>query len=347
MPTEFSETACDALSEIYAIRDIDLNTVRPIASAEVEEEEVVVQQHKRELTAQQMPLLGDDAHREVMPSFLLSEPIQVLGLSSNIEAYLHGQGVVTLCDLIEGSVNQPEARAKAEEYVAGRPLYESATIDFEAWLRSVIGPVSPLRAHVALEPYGLERLYPLSPGQKIEWRRLDDARKQENAAQAWQEWREAGLTSRFYADAERVAKVLVLPWMRHRQGLAAGYELNERLERLAENMTSTSKILTCFQDNVCSGHFPLERSLCHADHGLFADSLDTAHLYDHLIEVVMTYFYRDTLVYEFEQLVALVQRELTKKWQTIDTAFTTRALRLSPQFRVRKGQTHTLQIRLA
>lgn len=352
-PTAFSEilrkSYSHGLEEIYALQDVDIKTVRQI------EIPVNAGKDKNGPTATirasgpaqiSLPLKG--GHRCAMASFILQEPIQVIGLPANLEAYLHGKGIATIASLLKEDLTaHKDIRAKTEEYIDSRPLDECDRINFGAWLRSVIGPVPPLKAHIALEPYGLEALYPLSPQQKVEWRRLDDTRKSDQAKQTWDQWRSQAVLTRFYESLKEITDAYLRPWIRQRQGLAVAYELYERLERVSENSAVAHGVIRCFEQNFCSGTFILEKHLCHADKGLYADTLETAQIYDQLIEHVMSYFYKEELVYDFHQLIDYVMRELVRRWDHFELSFVTKALRLSPQFRVRKGNNQKLQIWLA
>lgn len=351
-PTAFSDilsrSYSHGLEEIYAIQDIDVKTIRPL--------EVVVKPEKkssaqaftvRGLPPAQISLPLGSEFCGAMPSLVLQEPIQVIGLQPHLEAYLHGKGVTTVGALLkEDLTSQKEIAAKTSEYLDGRSLYECDRIDFGAFLRALLGPIQPMKAHIALEQYELEYLYPLNAQQKSEWRRLDEGRKREMASHTWEQLRiqSMGRFSEFMRD---ITDAFIKPWIRQRQGLAVAYELQERLERVSENIDEAQKVLSCLSQHFCNKAFMLHRHLCQADKGLYADCLETAYAYDQLLEVAMTYFYREELVYDFDQLVNYLSRELVRRWDRLDDFFVVKALRLSPQFRVRKGINQKLQIWLA
>lgn len=334
--------------EIYALQDVDLSTVRAIDA--IEQPEVKESKPSKICRSQppaqiSLPLGGQ--HCETMPSFVLEEPIQVLGLPAHLEAYLHGKKIEKIRTLIEeGELDKPEIASKFEDYTNGKLLYDCDRINFGAWLRSLLGHVPYLKAHIALEPYGLSYLYPLTPQLKVEWRRLDKAARLAAGAQTWEQWRTGGLASRFNESARKVADVYLRPWMRRRQGLAFGYELLERLERIGEDPDEARHVIQCLEANLTHS-FIFDRCLCHADNGLYADSLETSQAYDQLIDVAMTYFYNEHLIYDFDRIVDFLLKELARRWDHFDELFVIRALRYSPQFRVRKGVNQKLQVWLA
>lgn len=352
-PTAFNEilrrSYSHGLEEIYALQDIDVKTIRTIdidAAGPKKDQESSKTIRAHAIAQISLPL-GNE-HQCAMDSFLLQEPIQVIGLPAHLETYLHGRGIATIQALLdEDLTGHKDIESKTKEYINGRHLYECDRVDFGAWIRTVIGTVQPLKAHIALEAYGLEGLYPLSPQQKVEWRRLDEGRRRELAQQTWDQWKGQRTIDRFGETLRQMNDAFIRPWIRHRQGLAVRYELQERLERIAENSHQARQVITCFEQNFCLKAFILDRHLCHADKGLYADSLESAHAYDQLMEVVMTYFYRDDLIYDFQQLLDYLMRELVRRWDHFSEPFVIKALRTSPQFRVRKGENQKLKIWLA
>lgn len=334
------------LEEIYAIQDIDVRTIRPLEVASKVEKKAPAEFMRAQPPAQISLPLGAEFSGS-MPSFILHEPIQVIGLPQHLEAYLHGRGVMTVGSLLkEDLTTQKEIASKTAEYIDNRPLYECDRIDFGALLRAIMGQIQPVKAHVALESFGLEYLYPLTPQQKVDVRRLDDGRKREFATQTWEQLRVQCLP-RFVDFLREITDAFIKPWIRQRQGLAVAYELQERLERMGENATEAQSVLACLAHNFCGKAFILNRHLCQADKGLYADCLETAYTYDQLLEVAMTYFYKEDVVYDFDQLVGYLNRELVRRWDHLDEQFVVKALRLSPHFRVRKGNNQKLQIWLA
>jgi hypothetical protein len=349
-PTAFNEilrkSYSHGLEEIYALQDVDVKTIRTLDVSSKTEgaQSTTVRAH----AAAQIALPLGHEHQCAMDSFLLREPIQVIGLPQHLETYLHGKGIATIKELLEQDLSsQREIDAKTKEYIKGRHLYQCDRVDFAAWMRAVIGTVQPLKAHIALEAYGLEGLYPLTPQQKVEWRRLDEGRRRELAQQTWDQWKGQHIVDRFAETLREITDAFIKPWIRNRQGLAVKYELQERLERIAENSVQARQVITCFEENLCLKAFMLDKHLCVADKGLYADSLESANAYDQLIEVAMTYFYRDDLTYDFQQLFDYLMRELVRRWDHFSEPFVIKALRTSPQFRVRKGENHKLKIWLA
>lgn len=335
------------LEEIYALQDVDVKTIRAMDVSTSQEKETSAPTIRASTEPQISLPLGSE-HRCAMDSFLLQEPVEAIGLPAHLETYLHGRGIETVQALLnEDLTGHREIESKIHAYIDGRQLYDCDRVDFGAWMRSVIGTVQPVKAHIALESFGLESLYPLNPHQKVEWRRLDQARRGELAEQTWDQWSGQKVLNRFAESLGLITDAFIKPWMRHREGLAVQYEVRERLERIAENSAQAAQVIACFEHHFYSDEFILDRHLHHADKGLYADSLETAQAYDQLIQVAMTYFYREELVYDFQQLLDYMMRELIRRWDYYTEAFVVKALRLSPQFRVRKGNNHKLQIWLA
>lgn len=352
-PEKMNETVRQAyshgLEEIYAIQDVDVSTIRTIdVPSEDKPDSSKTEKVLPASVPAQISLPLDGEHQCSMASFILQEPIEVLELAPNLEAYLHGKEIRTIGALLEEDLSaRGDIERGLKNYIGDKALYECDRIDYRSFLRAIIGKSPQVKCHVALEEHSLESFYSLSAPQKIEWRRLDEKVKREIHDKTWSEWRESTPYRRFSDGAKEITNVFVKPWMRKRQGIALAYEIRERLCRVAENPVQAKAVINCIEENFCNFQFILDRQLCHADVGLYADSLETAHCYEQLMELAMTYFYRDDLTYDFQQLIGYIMKEVVRGWDPIDERFVKKALSLSPQFRVRRGKNKKLQIWLA
>lgn len=361
--TTFEETYKTAYSHgfevIYALENVDVKSICPIErQAPLFPEETAPSQRKQWVSDQYELDLGEE-YRGWMPSFLNGEPIQVLGLSRLAEKCLLEHGKQKLQDLIGvhlrdfvffkgmGQGHLDEIQQKLHCYLDGRALQKCYTVDFAAWMRSLVSVLDRKKTFVGVHPYQLSDLFTLSPMESVEVGRLPLEKRQEWMQEVLEQFRVEQRCQAVSIEMGKVINVFVKPWMRRRLGMASQYELTERLQRISENPTITTSVLHFFSDVYFDQMFPLSGYLDQVDEGLYCVDESIATLYRTIVKKARSYFYKSQVSYPLQQLIRFLEGEFAQCWQGFPDGFTKKVLMQSPHFRVRKSASGELVVRLA
>lgn len=343
------------LENIYALENVDIKTVRPlnpsIKTNPAKKFAYLCPSHL--LKNKQLTFNFGLSYKGTTEPFVLKEPLQVLGLTRYIENTLLGQGKRLLRDLVQeqitgfGQGHIDEIQQKLEEYLGGRHLQKATTIDFMAWLKSIVADIDRKKLGIALEPFGLSSLFSLSVGENVEVKRLTFEKKME-----WREEVEALLSNekkKLQVDKDfcEITEVFIKPWMSCRHDIAAEWELQERLIQLSEDCAAAISCLNFFKKFFFKNDFPLKRYLEPLGEGLFASDGWVAEHHDQIIEKALTYFYQPDTVYPYATLMVFLEREFAHSWTSFREGFIAKILLLSPRFRVFKNFDSILFISLA
>lgn len=353
------------LEAIYSLETVDLRTVKRIGepSSVASLPAIPVQkdfQNRNEFTqetSRQCQFDFGTAFSERMDSFVLEEPIQVLGLSKHAERCLLAQGLFRIQDLIKSDLSKfvylkgmgqghiDETQHRVKSYVEGLMLYQCTTIDFSAWMRSLFSTFNSKKMYVLLESYQLSHLFTLSPAESVEVRLLTFEKRQE--------WREEMMMEinlkreQVIAGMHRVVSAFIKPWMVRRHGVATRSEIVERLQRLSDRPVMAELTLDFFSKIYFEGRFAFaDWFVTGGDHLFFCDHVVNLK-YDAVIDKAKTYFYKGGISYGFAELTQLIAREFAMEWVDYSEEFIEKCLRSSTTFRVRKGDKSRLFVRLA
>jgi len=350
------------LEAIYALENVDLKSIKRMHAPENKESnsEKSLTHSAAVLNALPAQLEFDlgEAYRNWIESFLVREPVQVLGLSRHAEKCLLERGKAVLKDLIGvnlrdfafikgmGQGHIDEVQQKLNTYLEGRVLGRSYTVDFYAWIRSLVAALDTKKTFVGLERFELSEMISLSPSENVEVRRLTLEKKQEWCQEITMQFCEASRQQTVAADMSRIADVFVKPWMRGRLGLATQSELMERLEQVSEKRESTRQALAFFSATYFDRRFPLDFYLYRVVEGIYCIDEATANNYHRIVETARSYFYKTSVEYPLEQLITLLMREFSSEWRDYNELFLTKVLRHSAYFCVRKGMAGQFVIHL-
>lgn len=350
------------LENIYALENVDLKSIRRI---EEPKRNAAFSQLKPEclfiapgLENQLEFDFGDD-FCGCMESFLVREPIHVLGLSRHAERCLLEHDKHVLRDLLHTDLREfvffkgmgqghiDEIQQKLKSYLDGRALQNCRQVDFCAWIRSLMADADRKKAYVCLELYQLADLLSLSPAENVEVRCLTLEKKQEWIEAALAQFRSEKYRQVVSIDMNRIVNIFVKPWMRQRFGFATQHELLERLEKISENSQVTSLAFNFFSEVYFDRVSPLNYFLYQVDEELYCADESSARQYRLIVERAHSYFYKSQISYTLPQLVNLLAREFAKDWQGFAQGFLEKVLRQSSRFRTRRAASGQLIIRLA
>jgi predicted RNA-binding Zn ribbon-like protein len=349
------------LEKIYALENVDIRSVRKIGSrlpAAVNRRAPLRAKPRLRLQESQQ-LEFAFCRLEVEEPFALREPIQVLGLSRAVTAKLQARGYRQLRDLIHidlrtqlagqgiGQGHIEDLCETLENYLAKSQLQNGQPLDFAAWARSLIGDLDPRYSTLLLEPFELAHLVTLSPSENAEMRRLNAESRRSWQQEALQALRLPASRQQVDRDLREIRDKFLAPWLAKRHCCATESELAERLLNLGSWLPEEVHVWRWIKSVYFDERSPFEALFESVDNGIFCSNGATAIQYNCVIDTARSYFYKVDLCYSFSDLVKWIQRECARAWAGFADGFIERALRLSPQFRVRKDKNGQLAIRLA
>lgn len=345
------------LEKIYALENIDIRSVRKIEN----DSEELLTIHSRDnfwRSARSAQLELDFASGSIQ-SFILREPIKVLGLHRHVEKKLHDVDVFCLKDLI-GADKTAELVAKGlpqgflgdifdrlDEYLENANLDEELPLDFNAWMRSLIAGLDPKLAFLTLEPFQLTHMVSLSSKESAEIRKLSAAIRQQWLREALGELRSADKRKMVHRDVKAISEKYLLRWLYNRQGMATEAELTERLLSLTEQREEEQQIYAWLKFVYLGEQQPLAPFFIAVEDNLYCADAAVALLYQQVVEKAKSYFYKTHLHYVLPALALWIKRECGREWLGFSHGFVERVLRLSSHFCVRKGKDGDLVVKLA
>jgi hypothetical protein len=346
------------LEAIYALENVDIRSIRKLEeqplSSSVNKPKGILK--KTKTSCEQLEFNFGKGFRSCMPSFLLREPIHVLGLSQRAEQCLISHGRLRLGDLVEGEEmglrllkgmgqgHLDEIFQKLNAYLGGQALERCETIDFAAWLRSLISPTDRKKIHVLLQRYALSDLISLTPGDSVEVSRLDKERRRQWESEAISLFRIAEKEASIRADCQLIVEVFLHRWIAQRLGIAREAEMWERIKRVSEEPICADAVLRFFQEVYYQGVFLFQEGLIGVEQGIYCLDTTVAANYQEVIQCARSYFYRPAIRYPLFQLICFIERELATQWIGMPEGFIEKVLRYSRSFRLHKLPSGHLEI---
>ena len=349
------------LEAIYTIQNVDLGSIRRISaphSTPDPKPQVKAITFESPLESQLEFDFGEQ-YRDWIESFVLAEPLHVLGLSRYAEKCLNEHGKKFLKDLVGADLREfifykgmgqghiDEIRQKLQKYLEGRSLYRCRTIDFAAWIRSLVSGIDRKKACVLIGTYGLSELISLSPAENVELRKLTLEKRQELIEETLQQLKMSAVHENAFRDMRQIFYVFFKPWIVSRHGLVDGNQLNERFERVSDMPQMTQNAINFLSSVFFNGAFPLKKILYMPEDNIYCADLAAYESFRAVIEKGLSYFYKPDAMYPLEQLIRFLERDFAMNWQGFPQGFIERTLRLSSKFSVRKGTRGFLEVRLA
>lgn len=362
--SSFEETYKTAYSHgleaIYALENVDPKSIRRIEKPVKKEplnnncapKRILKKQHQLEFD------LGGE-YRNWIPSFIKNEPIQVLELSSLVERCLIANGKKILKDILEvdlqtfiffkgmGQGHIEEIKYKLSQYVEGTSLDCSEDIDFSSWLRTLVAALDRKKTSVALQPFHLNDLFPISPLENGEINRLTLEKRQEWIEEMHLQFQQPSRKQSVISHMKEIVDVFIRPWMRKRLGIAMKYELEERLQKTSVNGTITSLVLQFYSHFYYNQQFPLHNDLQPvSEHIYCVDEIVACH-YHQIVKKAFSFFYKSTIQYPLKQLIQLLEKEFACCWQGFPEGFVEKVLLCDSHFQVRKDPQNILIVTLS
>lgn len=356
---EFSRNAyTHGLEAIYTLETIDLKTVRRLAVPSQPEELKTTTFQKHVPFEGQLEFDFGAKYRNWMEPFILDEPIQVLALSKYTEKCLLENGKMTLrCLTLTnfqnlvfikgiGQGHIDEIQNKLKEYLSGHSLEMCTYIDFYSWVRSLAAALNRKKVYAFMLPYQLADLFPLSPAESVEVRRLTLEKRSEWSQEILEELMAPKRIQHLHEKMKTVADVFISNWMSRRHGFATQQEILERLDRVSTVSTSSDRVLSFFSEVFFKGSFPFKHLLIEDGDSLYFTDENSYRQFCQVTDVALTYFYSKQVFYPLQKLLFLLQKEFAATWKSFPEGFIEKVLRSSHHFRVRKEENGQLIVRL-
>jgi hypothetical protein len=339
---EVYKTYSHGLEAIYALENVDIASIRPMASPSkaIEENKSVFK--ILSLHPQYEMDFGHPFRKWITP-FVLNEPFTVLSLSRQAEKALTDQGKRLLGEIIDqklhgiGQGHIEEIQHKLNRYIAGRDIRQSYVLDMRSWFVSALAKIPKKKIFVAAEKYGLQDWFPLAISDQAAVKRMSLEDKEIAKREVFEELaadRESALIS-----LQQVAAAFIAQWMFHRLGIAAEHEILERLERICTEPQSLKSGWSFLKDAFFRGKPPLSFCLNQLGENIYCVDAWHTQAYQRIESIALTYFYKPEIYYSLEQLVQWISRECSKYWEGFPEGFVEKVLRYSPKFNVRKEST--------
>lgn len=349
------------LEAIYKIEKVDIGTIKrltvPVVPAEPAQ--VVMPTFNYWQSAHnQLEFEFDGEFRKQMQPLVLEEPIQVLNLSPQAEKILINHDKRLVKDLIAlgsqelvflrgmGQGHIDEMQHKLHLYLEKHDK-NARQVDFASLIRILTGMFDRKKMYVLLEKFGLSDLISLTPAENVEVIRLPlDSRLKiaQEARQAIYSSHNIRLLGKLLTD---IVDVFIKPWIRKRHGLVTRDELVERLQRISQMPDRAFAILNFLSDVFYDRQFILNRYLFQVTPDIYTSSGEVISFYHKFIQRALTYFPAYTNHYHLSEFVRFLQKEFAQEWNVISEEWIAKALSFSSHFRLRKGPTGELVVRLA
>ncbi|MGA8163946.1 MAG: DNA-directed RNA polymerase subunit alpha C-terminal domain-containing protein [Waddliaceae bacterium] len=351
------------LENIYALESIDIKTVRPIQKMKTEKESRAKTSRKEiadeDQTNNQLTLDFGDNYREWIEPFFLRESIEVLGLSQqakkclfNYHKYLIGdlvrqdlQEFVFLKGMGQGHID--EVKNKLDKYIDNPSIRRTYSLDFASWLRTLAVGIDDETVHHCFTFFRLEEVFSLSSAKRGQIVHKNHKDKQQLVEEGFKRFHAKEKAEQVNKDWKSLAGVFVIPWIRARNGLATKEELVERLQQVSSSDEEIGSYLSFFSYVYYNQSFPLADFLFRSEENVFCCDPHVGELYDRLVTKALTYFYQPSVSYSLLELTLWLLRDFARDWVDLSDAFVQLALRCSSKFRVRKGASGKLEVRLS
>ena len=360
-PNDNVNSYSHGFEKIYALENVDISSVRKIDLSSLIRPETSIDVRNEDddgepLDPQLQFNFGPPAQQ--LEPFVMRESIKVLGLSKRVETFLISQHKHLLKDLLMedrstlaeikglGLGHLDELQHKLQDYLKGFSVDKVTRIDFISWLRSLVADIDPKRAYMALEGFNLGDLVTLSTIETAEVRRFSPQKRQELSQETLQQFRVESKLRQVHEDMQKICENFVGPWMEKRLGVATEAELTERLLSMSLAPVQALPILLWLKHVFFDDQFPLQLFLNRVEDVLYACNVTTQKAVNEVVAKAKTYFYKADNHYALPMLTSWIAREFACDWEGFTEGFIEKSLRLSPQFRVRKGDSGELIVKL-
>ena len=353
----YEKSYSHGLENIYAIETIDLKTVKPLSSPiqqASKKSEIFIQKKYSIEKSLQLEFNFGGKFRTQMDSFLLSEPIYHLDLSTHCLKALQELGNLYIKDLIGIDFNTlklnqtsiDEIKKKLELKLGTKQLTGCKFIDFNSWVKSLIPEDNRIKFYLLLEKYKLDYLLSLTAIMNIELKRLKQEEKHQYIKDAIEQLFSLDRLELVKSYKKLIIEIFLIPWLRERHGIAEEYEIYDFIEQLSENISEAHLCINFLSDLYSNGVFLFQDVLANNGNHLYFSDNFIKRAFQTIEKTALTYFTHENDLYEFEDLIYWIKKEFAVKWIGFSEGFIEKTLQKSSLFYVYKNNQQKILIAL-
>lgn len=337
------------LEAIYAIETIDLKTIKPLNV-----------QHKKEESKEKkyihpIPELEFSFElKQTMPSFILNESIHVLDLSKQCVQILTDLNFIYLRDLLKIDYQHPdldskfkvissELKSKLETYLEGKELFNCVTIDFEAWIKSLIFE-NHIKYYFLLKEYNLTHLLSITPMMSVEIKRAKKNEIEKYIIESKEELKRFDRQELNKANKKIIIMTFISHWVNGRYGIVKEYELMDYLEQLSESKKNFQNCLNFLSDLYEEGNFYFKNNFIEIYPEVYCLSNSIYNKFKKIENMLLSYFPKKKENYLLMELLAYILKELSSSWDYIEEKFIEKVLYTSPYFNIYKNDHYEVEV---
>jgi len=345
------------LEAIYSIQNIDLKSVRKIEKRAQDVSENVVKSKPPVVFFEPLQLEFDfgEGFRNWIEPFFLREPIEVLGLSAQAYSCFREQGMSRLSDVLfldsahlqgigQGHIN--EVAQKLDGYRGDRSQNKDLMVDFCSLIRTLSFDIPFKKFILFLKDYRLDHIFPLTSGEKMELKGLNEAKAEEWKQEVIQILNNPETKKDAFSALRMITKEFVIPWMNQRHGIASKEEILERIERVAKDPDETHLTLRFLEDQFTGQKFSFSSFLFESESDIYCSNESTLIAYREITVAAQSYFYQPHLRYSLDQLLYFLEKDFSRKWKDYCKELIENVLKRSSRFMIIKNKLGNREIRL-
>lgn len=337
------------LEKIYAFETINPNSVKQAAFKPTVANEPTP---NRPLVFKQPTLPLGPYFQESIPNLRLKEPISALGLTPFALKGLQHRNCKSVEEAIfllqkdpssykgMGQGHIEEISQKIEAFIGKEPFQFVSFVDWESLVRTLIAEIEPKECYIFLSRFQLQMLTQISTSDYQELSRWTKEQIAKGFAKCHDEIRHVKMD--FLQEVlHLVSDAFLKPFLRRRCGMSTKADIIQRLEQLSQEKTHFKKIFTLLEAVTT----PIQ--LVQAATGVYTIDHETQAIYQMLVDLAKSYFYKPSLCYPFDMLSKKLYDDCARRHLLIDEHTIQKTLRVSPAFLVQPDERSRLQVSLA
>jgi hypothetical protein len=323
------------LESIYKLECIDLKSVRKFSMAPEKSAQKDPISLWEEVSEPQLSFDLGPAFRGWMVPSVLQEPVQVLQLSRPVEKNLLEKGLQTLGALEQASLQGfgigqghiEELRRKLGQYLEGKPRLRTARIDFQSFIKCLLGDLEWKKVYVFLAAFGIAEWVVLSAADSADVKKLSFENKQRWCGEVQDQLKTASKAAKLQSFFLLITETWTRPWMRVRGGLATKEEIVEALlvRSLDSRFAKGALELLFTLDDPLKSLFLIS--------GGFAASAEIRKSHELMEKTALSYFKNPSIPFSLKNLCLWGQQELARRWEGgVGRVMLEKSIRFSPYF---------------
>lgn len=339
------------LESIYAIETIDLKTIKPLNIIN-ESAPSTKKKYTHPLLDPEFPFGSE--FNQTISSFILNESVQALDLSKPCLQILTDFNLFYIRDVTKIDFNDleihsnfkkisSEIQPKLDAYLKEKQIYECVTIDFEAWIKSLISE-NHIKHYFLLKHYDLTHLISVTPIMSVEIKRTKENDYLKYINDSKEELKTIDRQGLNNLNKEIITKSFLKPWIHGRHGIVKEYELLDYLEQLAENTHNFHSCIRLLSDIYEENNFIFKNNLITIYPELYCINESVYKNYKKIEGILKSYFPKSKETYLMNELIVFVIKELLIHWDSVEEEFVRKVIKTSPFFKINRNKNFEIEV---